>query len=50
MLSNEDGFIYEFEVSNIKEFNIEGFAAPLTGEGNLISDGVLVSCYAKIRS
>ncbi len=50
MLSNEDGFIYEFGVSSIKEVIIEGFAAPLTGQGNLVSDGVLVSCYAKIKS
>lgn len=46
---NSDGKLVEAEVTNIYVSNERGSIAPLTGEGNIIVDGVLASCYALLE-
>jgi len=42
------GGLYERRVENIDIVKEEGFYAPLTGNGNIIVDGVLSSCYNEV--
>ncbi len=50
MISQQGDTFITNEVISIEEVQIDGFAAPLTGQGNLIANGIVVSCYAKIKN
>ncbi len=49
MFSIEGNSTTQREVVSAQEIQIEGYAAPLTVQGNLIANGIVVSCYANIK-